>query len=436
MKKQIIKEVLDINKLLKNEQKIKNEQLNEINNLEKEIKVIEEKIQLKIKDKNKYNKIPQLSTLNKLYEESIKKNNEKTFIEHNLIGFKKDNENKESKLQKYFKDLKDKETKNDEKIEKKIDELVDEYERIQGKFPFEQRQEQYIISPESMSIHMFSKIITEIDFMDVLKKHTKNIKIKNEKILKEIESYLRKLYTLKSKKESSAAAEMSTAAKNSSHLEKKNYLLQQIENININQINLNSNNNDLQDSMSSISMEIETNLNLDKLPSDDESLRFIDRVFEVKSNIKPIKNKIKTQFFPPSASVPMEKTKKAEPIKIERPIDYHSKKNEIEKGIDIIKKDIENKKRRFEEIKEKRKRIEEENLKKEDNLKHALMKITIIKDQIDVIKKQIEDFKLNKNKGDYFRMYSISNIINNRNYYLYNINNANNNISDLETFRK
>ena len=132
----------------------------------------------------------------------------------------------------------------------------------------------------------------------------------------------------------------------------------------------------------------------------------------------------------------MEKTKKAEPIKIERPIDYHSKKNEIEKGIDIIKKDIENKRRRFEEIKEKRKRIEEENLKKEDNLKHALMKITIIKDQIDVIKKQIEDFKLNKNKGDYFRMYSISNIINNRNYYLYNINNANNNISDLETFRK
>ena len=182
-------------------------------------------------------------------------------------------------------------------------------------------------------------------------------------------------------------------------------------------------------------MEIETNLNLDKIPSDDESLRFIDRVFDVKSNIKPIKNKLKTQFFPPSASIPLEKSKKAEPIRIERPIDYKSKKEIIEKEVDSIKIDIENKKRKIEEIKEKRKKIEEENLKKEDNIKHADMKIKIIRDQIDYIKNQMEDFKLNKEFGQYYRMFSISNIINNKNYYLYNINNSNN-ISDIETVLK
>ena len=81
-------------------------------------------------------------------------------------------------------------------------------------------------------------------------------------------------------------------------------------------------------------------------------------------------------------------------------------------------------------------KIEEENIKKEDNLKHALMKIKIINDQIEVIQKQIEDFQINKENGEYFRMYSICNIINNKYYYLYNINSANNNLSDLETFRK
>ena len=285
---------------------------------------------------------------------------------------------------------------------------------------------------------MISRITSEIEFMNLIRKETKNIKLKNDKIKKEIESNLKKLYTIKSKKESSAAAELSTAAKTSSHLEKKNYFLQQIENLNNNNINLNniSNCNELQDSTSSISMEIETNLNLDNLPSDDESLRFIDKVFDIKSNIKPIKNKIKTQFFPPSASIPMDKTKKAEPIKIERPIDYKEKKEKIEKEIDIIKKDIENKKIKIEEIKNKKEKIMEENIKKENNLKHALMKIKIINDQIEVIKKQIEDFKTNRENGEYFRIYSICNIINNKNCYLHNINNVNNNISDLETFKK
>ena len=42
-----------------------------------------------------------------------------------------------------------------------------------------------------MSIHMFSKITTEIEFMDLLKKQTKTIKAKNDKILKEIEQILK-----------------------------------------------------------------------------------------------------------------------------------------------------------------------------------------------------------------------------------------------------
>jgi chromosome segregation ATPase len=432
MKKQLIKEVLDINKLLKKEEKQKNESNIEIKNLEQEINSIEDKLKSIIKNQNEYDKLPKISILAKLYEKSKKINREKTFIENNLIQFKKENESKEAKLEKYFRDLKEKEIKNDELIEKKIDELAYEYERFQRRFPDEKKQEQYIISPETMSIHMISKITTEIDFMNTIRKQIKNIKFKNEKILKEIDSHLKKLYIMKSKKESSAA-ELSTTAKNSSHLEKKNYILHQLENLN-NNININ---NEIQDSTSSISMEIETNLNLDNLPSDDESLRFIDKVFDIKSNIKPIKNKIKTQFFPPSASIPMEKTKKAEPIKIERPVDYKEKKENIEKKIEILKKEIEEKKAKIESFKTKRIKIEEDNNKKEENLKHANMKIKIIKDQIDVIKKQIEEFEENKNndKYEYLRMFSICNIVNNRNYYLYNINNQNN-VSDLETFRK
>ena len=359
MKKKLIKEILDINKLYKKEEKNKNEYNEEIKNLEQEINIIEEKIKSSIKDKSKYDKIQKLSLLNTLYEISKKKNKEKIFLENNLLRYKKENENKELKLEIYFKELKDKESKNDELIEKKIDDLAYEYERAQRHFPDEKKQELYIISPETMSIHMISKITTEIEFMNHIRKETKNIKLKNDKIKKEIESNLKKLYTIKAKKESSAA-ELSTTAKNSSHLEKKNYIFQQNENLNNNNINLNNISNELQDTTSSISMEIETNLNLDNLPSDDESLRFIDKVFDIKSNIKPIKNKIKPQFFPPSASIPMEKTKKAEPIKIERPIDYKEKEEKIEKEIDIIKKDIENKKRKLEEIKNKMEKIEEE----------------------------------------------------------------------------
>ena len=435
MKKQLIKEILDINKLLKNELKTKNEINANINNLEQEIKQIEDKIKLLIKDKKEYDKIPTFSELNKLYQISEKKYKEKTFIENNYHEFKKQNEIKENELHKYYKELFEKKIKNDELIRKKINDLTEEYEKIQRRYPEDQKQEQYIISPENMSIHMVSKIANEIDFMNVLKKKTESIKFKNNKILKDIDLYYKKYNNLKSKKESSAN-ELSTTAKNSSHLEKKNYIFQQLENSrNKDNININNINNDNQESSSSISMEIETNLNLEHIPSDDESLRFIDKVFDIKSNIKPIKNKIKAQFFPPSASVPMEKTKKAEPIKISRPIDYKAKKDNITKNIDIIQKEIKEKIAKIEESKEKRKIIEEENKKKEENLKHALMKIKIIQEKINVIRAQIEDFKENKENGEYFRLYSIRNIINNRNYYLYNINNENN-FSDLGTLRK
>jgi hypothetical protein len=430
MKKQLIKEIFDLNKVLKNEQKKNQDNINELNHLEQEIKPIEDKINNIIEKKNENDKIPKLSTLDKLYETSMKKNREKIFIEYNLSQFQKENDNKEAKLQKYFKDLLDKETKNDELIEKKTNELLDEYDKVQRYFPDEKKQEQYVISPETMSIHMFSKITTEIDFMNLIRKQTKNTKIKNDKIQREIDLYLKKLYTLRSKKDSSLAEMSTAAAKNSSHLEKKNYIFQQFENIN-NNTNCNMNN---EDSISSISMELETNLDLDNLPSNDESLRFIDRVFDIKSNIKPIKNKLKTDYFPPTAS--KEKTRKAEPIKIERPVDYKTKGENLEKEINEIKNEIEKKKKKMEDLKEKRKKIEEDNINKEDNLKHAYMKIKIIKDQIDFIKKQIEDFNKNKENGEYYKIYSINNIINNRNYYLYNINNANNNISDLETFRK
>ena len=168
MKKQLIKDVLDINKLLKKEEKQKNESNIEIKNLEQEINSIEDKLKSIIKNQNEYEKLPKLSIIAKLYERSKKINREKTFIENNLIQFKKENESKESNLEKYFKELKEKEIKNDELIEKKIDELAYEYERFQRRFPDDKKQEQYIISPETMSIHMISKITTEIDFMNTI----------------------------------------------------------------------------------------------------------------------------------------------------------------------------------------------------------------------------------------------------------------------------
>ena len=61
------------------------------------------------------------------------------------------------------------------------------------------------------------------------------------------------------------------------------------------------------------------------------------------------------------------------------------------------------------------------------------MKIKIMNDKIDLIKKQIKDFS--EKNGQYYRILSINNIINNKKYCIFDKNN-NNNIYDMETFRK
>ena len=76
-----------------------------------------------------------------------------------------------------------------------------------------------------------------------------------------------------------------------------------------------------------------------------------------------------------------------------------------------------------------------ENFKNEIKIKKAIAKIKIIKEQIEFIKKQIEDLLGNNKKGNYYRILSINNIINNRNYCLFD-DNENNSICDKETFRK
>ena len=65
MKKQLIKEITDINKLIKNEQKIKSELILKITPLEQEINLIEEKFKLEINDKNIYENIPKITKIKK-----------------------------------------------------------------------------------------------------------------------------------------------------------------------------------------------------------------------------------------------------------------------------------------------------------------------------------------------------------------------------------
>ena len=217
-------------------------------------------------------------------------------------------------------------------------------------------------------------------------------------------------------------------------MENKDYILQKLEFINNLNAKTNIENNENK-SDSSISMEFETNLNLDELPSD-ESLRFIDKVFDIKSNVKPIKIELKTSMYPPNATIPKEQTKKVEPIKIEKPVDYKSKENDIINKIDIIKKEIEDKKNKIEEIKNKKTKIDEKNKNSITTLNQILIKIKIIKSQIDIIKDQIEDFSNNKKNGKYYRIFPINNIINNRNYCSNNNNEDNNFLYDMDTLRK
>ena len=446
MKKQLIKEITDINKLIKNEQKIKSDLDLKIESLEQEIDLIENKFKSEIKDELVYENLPKISKLNKLYETSIRKNREKIYIQYHLKNFQKENELKEKNLQKKLQELIEKENKNQNLLERKIEDLTNEYTKAERYISEEKKQEKYIIPPETMSLHMISKINSEIIFMQALKDEQNKIKLENEKILKQIETSRTILNNLRIKKEKreSSCNEMSTAAAKLSS--NKNYFLQQQpesgNKISIN--NYNNNNNIIEEEVnSSFTLEIETNLDLDNLPSNDESLRFIDKVYDTKSNIKPIKNNFEEKkFYPPSASIPKELTKKAQPIKVEKPLDYKTRKEQIEKDIINMKKEIENKKINIESFKEKRKKIEEENKKKKQNLKHACTKIKIIMDQIDVLKNQIEEFKklsknnLNTNKisDEYSRKYSICNIINNKNYYLSNINEEN--ASNVNTLRK
>jgi len=445
MKKQLIKEITDINKLIKNEQKIKSDLDLKIESLEQEIDLIENKFKSEIKDELVYENLPKISKLNKLYETSIRKNREKIYIQYHLKNFQKENELKEKNLQKKLQELIEKENKNQNLLERKIEDLTNEYTKAERYISEEKKQEKYIIPPETMSLHMISKINSEIIFMQALKDEQNKIKLENEKILKQIETSRTILNNLRIKKEKreSSCNEMSTAAAKLSS--NKNYFFQQQpESGNKISINNYNNNNIIEEEVnSSFTLEIETNLDLDNLPSNDESLRFIDKVYDTKSNIKPIKNNFEEKkFYPPSASIPKELTKKAQPIKVEKPLDYKTRKEQIEKDIINMKKEIENKKINIESFKEKRKKIEEENRKKKQNLKHACTKIKIIMDQIDVLKNQIEEFKklsknnLNTNKisDEYSRKYSICNIINNKNYYLSNINEEN--ASNVNTLRK
>ena len=406
---------------------------------------IEEKFESKIKDIKNPENIPKLSKLNKLFFTSLRKNKEKTYIQYYLKNFQKENDIKIKTLQKKFQELKDKDNKMQNLLEKKKDELINEYSKVERYFPEDKKQEKYIIPPETMSLHMISKINSEMDFIQALKNEKQKIKLANENIIKQIDNNRNILNLLKTKKErrESSYNEMSTTAKISSN---KNHIFPQPQletNNNIN--NVENNNNNENSSSSIITLDIVTNLNLDNLPSNDESLRFIDIVPQVKSNIKPIKNNFEEKkYYPPSASIPKELTKKAEPIKVVKPLDYKIRNEQILKDITNIKKEIENKKINIENFKEKRKKIEEENTKKKQNLKHANMKIKIIKDQIEVLKKQINEFKKKgkygegelKNNQDMelCRMYYICNIINNKNYYLSNINEEN--YSKLNTLRK
>ena len=429
MKKKLIKELLELDKLLKYDQKAREKTNKELQKLNTEINIIEEKL----KNKNITKKLSNLSSLFKLYSIASKKNNQKIYIENNLSEYQKQNTLKEMELDKVYKNLELKSKKNEEIINKKKEELDKIYKKAKKNSKNNEEREQIIISPDIMPIYLESKKNKEIEFMDKIILLTNITKIKNIKIARQIDTCFKNLTILKSKKDSSSNEELSTGVKNSSFFSKKNIISQQIEST----INLNANNytEDI-DSTSSISMELETNLNLDELPSDDESLRFIDKVFDNKSNIKPIKNRIKSILNDPLLSPKKEeKMKKVEPIKIEMPIDYQKKKEEIEKQIEQIKKEINDKNIKLDETKNKKRNFEEKKSADDLNLQMTLIKIKVIKEKIIYINKQIGDLLANSKKGHYLRTFSINNIINNRNYCLFE-DNENNSIYDKETFRK
>ena len=140
MKKQLIKEITDINKLIKNEQKIKSDLDLKLDSLEQEINIIEDKFLSQIKDKITTENFPKLSKINKLYETSLRKNREKTYIQYYLKNFQKENDLKIKSYQKKFQELKDKENKNQNLLERKKDELTNEYSKVERYFPEDKKQ--------------------------------------------------------------------------------------------------------------------------------------------------------------------------------------------------------------------------------------------------------------------------------------------------------
>ena len=94
MKKKLIKDILEIDKLLKYERKNKEKVNKELLKLINQINLIDEKIQIKNINNNTSKKILNISSLNNLYSIALKKN-KKAFIENNLSYFKKQNEEKE-----------------------------------------------------------------------------------------------------------------------------------------------------------------------------------------------------------------------------------------------------------------------------------------------------------------------------------------------------
>ena len=415
MKKKLMKEILNINKLLKNENKLKKKSSNELESLNNNIKKIEEKI----KNSNTKSKIINLSVLDKLYTLSIKRNTEKNFIENNLSEYQTINQQKEEELDTKYKKLLEISKRKEKIISRKKEELEEMYERTRRVSLNAREQERIIIDPDISSVYNESKITNESEFINNLKNMIKKIKIKNKKILNDIDSETKKLKSLNIKKDSSNETQMSSVQK----LDKDDKDIYKEE----------------EDGDSSISMELETNLNLDCLPSDDESLRFIDKVFDTKSNIKPIKNNIRSIISHnnnSSSCIKVEKMKKVEPIKIAKPIDYKSREEDIIKNIDIIKKEIETKMNDLEEMKNKRNKAEKENNKVKSKIKRELMKIKIIGEEIQFLRKQMGDFSSKKKNGKYYGLFSINNMINNNNYCIMNNNKENNAIYDLETYRK
>ena len=425
MNKKLQKEILNLEKLHKDELSLKTDKQNELSSLEPKISAIESKIQKFITNQSEYEKLPKLSLLEKLYKYSLDKTKEKIFMELNYEDLKKQNKQKEIELEKTLKKLQELDSINAKEIENKTEDLSDILNKQAGHLD----KQHYIISPEQMSLYLSSPLALAKNLKDILLGTLKETKNKNLKLLKEIDTLTKKLNKIKNKKESDAG-DLSTTAKNSSAAENRLNFLKNETNRDIERNNLLSNNNieKCNDSVSSISMELETNLDLYNLPSKDESLRFIDKVIDIKSNIKPIKN----SFEGPQI------LKYSEPIKIEGPINYKEKALNLDEKIEDKKIEIDKIKKKLEEIKEKKIKVRGENQKILKNVAHAKTKIDIINAQINVVKNQINEFnKKNNSDGKYLKMYSLKNIVNNHEYYNYYYNNHMDfNDSELETNRK